>query len=162
MANRMMVAAFGSLIGSIAVSALLSCIGPAPSGHSPDPRGAFAAWCSQPAPGQPGFSRGDQQAGATPEEWAAAGNVRVSFKQEIVPLLRQHCAACHTSTSSSGQAIEMFDARSEPRHAMIAANVGPMLLEIQTGRMPAGKPNSIPAEQFRALDVWAASGAPDN
>lgn len=91
-----------------------------------------------------------------------AAAARVSFQKEVVPVLWQHCGSCHTAGAIGAGALTMFDPLGRPDHGAIRDQVGRILLEIQTGRMPAGKPNSVPPEQFRAIDVWSASGTPDN
>lgn len=94
--------------------------------------------------------------------FVVGGEARVSFQRDVVPVLRLHCAGCHTAPGPGAEALAIFDAAGNPNHAVVEARVGQMLLEIQTGRMPEDKPNSVPPAAFRALDVWAASGTPDN
>lgn len=89
-------------------------------------------------------------------------DAKVSFKIQVAPVLWQHCGACHTSGGAGAGAVEMFTALGEPQYPAIRSHIGQILLEIQTGRMPAGKPNSVPAAQFNLIDVWSASGMPNN
>ena len=95
-------------------------------------------------------------------DFEVAGEALVSFKRDVAPVLRLHCAGCHTAPALDAAVPAFFDAAGNPDHAVVQAHAGLMLLELQTGRMPKGKPDSVPADQFRTLDVWAASGAPDN
>jgi hypothetical protein len=37
-----------------------------------------------------------------------------------------------------------------------------MLLEIQAGRMPKGKPDSLTQAEFDTLDMWGAAEMPNN
>lgn len=85
-----------------------------------------------------------------------------SYRLEVIPILRQHCASCHTAGGPGAKALAMFDAAGEPRYTAIKENIGRMLLEIQAGRMPKGKPNSLSKEEFDVLDLWGAAEMPDN
>jgi mono/diheme cytochrome c family protein len=85
-----------------------------------------------------------------------------SYRLEVIPILRQHCASCHTAGGAGAEALAMFDAAGEPQFAAIKENIGRMLLEIQSGRMPKGKPNSLSKEEFDVLDLWGAAEMPDN
>ena len=86
----------------------------------------------------------------------------VKFRTEVVPILRQHCASCHTAGGAGAAALTMFDEQGEPQHAAIQRQIGRMLLEIQSGRMPKGKPDSLSEDEFNTLDRWGAAEAPDN
>ena len=94
------------------------------------------------------------------ERFSVGGSAKVSFGKDVVPVLRRHCAECHTG--SCGNGVAFFDAAGYPTHRAVERHAGQILLSLQTGRMPAGRPYAIPSDQFRLLDVWAASGAPDN
>lgn len=85
-----------------------------------------------------------------------------SYRLEVIPILRQHCASCHTAGGGGSKALTMFDAAGEPQYAAIKENIGRMLLEIQSGRMPKGKPNSLTKAEFDVLDLWGAAEMPDN
>jgi mono/diheme cytochrome c family protein len=85
-----------------------------------------------------------------------------SYRLEVIPILRQHCAGCHTAGAGGARALTMFDAAGEPQYAAIKENIGRMLLEIQSGRMPKGKPNSLTKAEFDVLDLWGAAEMPDN
>jgi hypothetical protein len=85
-----------------------------------------------------------------------------SYRLEVIPILRQHCASCHTAGGPGAEALTMFDAAGEPQYAAIKENIGRMLLEIQSGRMPKGKPDSLSKEEFDVLDLWGAAEMPNN
>ena len=97
-----------------------------------------------------------------PAASVAPGTAAVSFKTQVVPVLDQHCAACHTAGRGGANAVEMFDAEGEAKHAVIAARIGDMVQAIESGRMPLGKPGSVPAEAIATLKAWQAAGAPAN
>ncbi|MFP5501718.1 MAG: hypothetical protein ACLGIN_04460 [Candidatus Sericytochromatia bacterium] len=92
----------------------------------------------------------------------AASPGTVSFKTQVVPVLDQHCAACHTAGRGAAAAVEMFDAEGEAKHPVIAARIGDMVQAIESERMPLGKPGSVPAEAIEMLKAWQAAGAPAN
>lgn len=93
-------------------------------------------------------------------DFVVGGAAKVSFARDVAPVLRRHCAECHVGSCASGLAF--FDAAGNPQHAVVGRHVGQILLELQTGRMPAGRPYAVPSDQFKLIDVWGASGAPDN
>lgn len=125
----------------LALAALVGCAVQAPPSESP-------------------HAHHHPQAGG--ETFVAGGEALVSFKRDVVPVLRLHCAGCHTAPTAEADAVALFDAAGNPDHAVVQAHIGQMLLELQTGRMPMGEPYSVPPEQFRLLDVWGASGTPEN
>lgn len=86
----------------------------------------------------------------------------VSFRTQVVPVLRQHCAGCHTAGTSGAHALTMFDAEGAPQHRPVKAQFGRLLIELQAGRMPKGQPYSLTSEEFTLLDMWGAAEMPDN
>lgn len=117
--------------------------------------GALAIGCTAVLP--PG-----SQGSPAPAASVAPGTTPVSFKTQVAPVLDQHCAACHTAGRGGANAVEMFDAEGEAKHAVIAARIGDMVQAIESGRMPLGKPGSVPAEAIETLKAWQAAGAPAN
>jgi hypothetical protein len=97
-----------------------------------------------------------------PADLANVTDVGISFRSQVVPVLRTHCAGCHTEGGEGAAHLMMFDGRGEPQHAVIRGAMGRMLLEIQAGRMPKGRPNSLTLEEFKTLDSWGATEMPDN
>lgn len=139
MPNRIALATLAMLVAAFGATALSSCARPAQEAAAAN----MAGWCA-------------------PSAAPIAGEVQVSFRRDVVPMLRSHCASCHAPGGAGAEALMMFDAGGAPQHAAIRAHAGRMLLELQTGRMPQGRPYSVPPAQFRQLDVWSASGLPDN
>lgn len=114
----------------------------------------------QPGPAtEPTAGHGGGHATPSAEDLAAPAK---SYRLEVIPILRQHCAGCHTAGGPGAKALAMFDAAGEPRYTAIKENIGRMLLEIQAGRMPKGKPNALSKEEFDVLDLWGAAEMPDN
>lgn len=112
-----------------------------------------------------GEAGSEGHAAATPA--AGVGAVPVddtprSFRSEVVPILRKHCASCHTAGRGGAAALTMFNAAGEPQYEAVKENIGRMLLEIQSGRMPKGKPDSLTQDEFDALDMWGAAEMPNN
>jgi mono/diheme cytochrome c family protein len=91
-----------------------------------------------------------------------AGEKPVSFRDQVVPVLRQHCATCHTAGGPGASYVTMFDAQGAPQYANVKDSIGWMLLAIQNGRMPKDAPNSLSKDEFDTLDNWAAADTPDN
>ncbi|MOA66649.1 hypothetical protein D3C78_1934860 [compost metagenome] len=56
----------------------------------------------------------------------------------------------------------MFDAEGAAQYEAIKEQFGRMLLEIQSGRMPKGAPNSLSQAEFDTLDQWGAAEMPNN
>lgn len=86
----------------------------------------------------------------------------VSFKTDVTPVLTQHCAACHTAGRGGAAAVEMFSAAGEAQHAKIAPAIANMIAAVKAGRMPKGKPGSVPEAQIKTLENWQSAGAPNN
>jgi hypothetical protein len=85
----------------------------------------------------------------------------VSFRSEVVPVLQEHCAGCH-SLGRQAASVPMFDSRGAPIHRAIKTHFFHMLLAIEEGTMPRGKPGSVPADKVGLLKAWWEAGAPDN
>lgn len=85
-----------------------------------------------------------------------------SFRGEVVPVLRQHCAGCHTLGRPGAQRVPMFDADGEALYEGLKPHFYHMLYTIETGQMPKGRPGTVaPAETLR-LKAWWDAGMPDN
>jgi mono/diheme cytochrome c family protein len=117
------------------------------SGHAAGESGADGHAAAQPAAGVDAVPIDD-----TPR----------SFRTEVVPILRKHCASCHTEGRGGAKALTMFNAAGEPQYEAVKENIGRMLLEIQAGRMPKGKPDSLTQAEFDTLDMWGAAEMPNN
>lgn len=101
---------------------------------------------------------------ATPSSPAGGGSSAsaVSFKTDVTPILKQHCAACHSTGGGGAAKVEMFDASGKALHANIGPKIPTMINAIKTGRMPLGNPNSVPEADVKKLEDWAGAGAPNN
>lgn len=86
----------------------------------------------------------------------------VSFKTEVTPILKTHCASCHSTGGPGAGKVEMFDASGEALHGNISPKIASMVNAIKTGRMPLGAPNSVPSADVAKLESWGAAGAPNN
>lgn len=85
-----------------------------------------------------------------------------SYRGEVVPVLRAHCAGCHTLGRPGAAAVPMFDAAGEPLYQVIRLHFYHMIYTIDSGQMPKGKPGSVPAEASLRLKAWRDAGMPDN
>jgi hypothetical protein len=56
----------------------------------------------------------------------------------------------------------MFDAGGEAQYANIKLRAGDMVAAIRNGRMPLGRPGTVPEAQVAKLSDWHAAGAPNN
>lgn len=83
-----------------------------------------------------------------------------SFRNDVVPVLRQHCAACHGPAGPGPFA--MFDDQGNPRYEVIRARMPDMIGAVRQGRMPLGRPGAVPSPQVETLEAWQRAGAPEN
>lgn len=87
----------------------------------------------------------------------------VSFKTDVDPILKQHCSACHTAGRGAAAAmVEMYAADGTAQYDKIKPAIGSMIAAIKAGRMPKGKPGSVPDDQVKKLEAWQAAGTPNN
>ncbi len=104
------------------------------------------------------------------------GTVPVSYKEDIVPLLTEHCGRCHdndgTGTQQSGLAMDSYE------QLMQGTRLGPVihpgdpagstllaLVESRTDpaiRMPIDGHNPLSADEVSQLRRWIKEGAPNN
>jgi uncharacterized membrane protein len=101
-------------------------------------------------------------ASAVPSEAASAAaspGAKVVAFQDVVPILKSHCATCHV-TGGIGP-FAMFDAAGAPQYATVRDHLGGMIDAIKTGKMPLGNPGSVPANEIALLEAWQAAGAPE-
>jgi mono/diheme cytochrome c family protein len=85
-----------------------------------------------------------------------------SFRGEVVPVLREHCAGCHTLGRPGATSVPMFDEAGEALYQGIRPHFYHMLYTIDSGQMPKGRPGSLPAEASLRLKAWRDAGMPDN
>jgi uncharacterized membrane protein len=116
-----------------------------------------AVGCSAVLP--PGFGQSSPAPGASAAPAGGAGVV--SLKADVAPILKNHCAQCHSGPGASA-GLQMFDAGGNAQHATLKARMGDMVGAIKSGYMPLGKPSSVPADQVQKLDDWNKAGGPDN
>jgi len=103
----------------------------------------------------------DQPVGAAqPGGGGGGGDVQVSFKSQVVPILQAHCAKCHTEGRPSPFA--MFNKDGTPNQATVAFRITDMIGAIRTGKMPKDAPGSVTSAEIATLEAWAAQGAQDN
>ncbi|MDB5097344.1 MAG: hypothetical protein JWM80_1765 [Cyanobacteria bacterium RYN_339] len=89
-----------------------------------------------------------------------AATSTLSFRGDVVPILQQHCAACHAQGGMGAGKVLMFDPTG-PRYDVVRVRIKDMLQMIKDGKMPLGKPNSVPADQVATLQAWSDAGAPE-
>jgi mono/diheme cytochrome c family protein len=103
--------------------------------------------------------------GLYPAAWSSGGSTgataTLSFVGDVVPILKSNCAACHTAGGPGAVKVLMFDAAGVPQYTVVRSRIRDMLAAIKDGRMPRGKPGSVPADQVATLLAWANQGAPE-
>lgn len=112
-----------------------------------------------------GHSHDEQEDGGTSgseTEPGGNGTVAVSYKADVVPMLRTHCASCHVPGGGVPTHAYWFDAAGEPQYQAIKDHAGIMVRLIKSGEMPKGRPNAMPPELVEELDAWRTAGAPQN
>ena len=78
----------------------------------------------------------------------------VSFSQEVLPLINQHCTGCHTNSNG----YNLVD------HASIAANADAIVGAMRANGfqlMPQGGP-SLEDYQIKLVECWIEQGKPNN
>jgi uncharacterized membrane protein len=107
---------------------------------------------------------------------ACGGEAKVSFSQDVQPILNQHCTECH-QTGGKGEIASglnltsyaglMTGTRNGPM--VIAGDVeGSNLLVLIEGRadasirMPHGKAQPVSKEHIQTIRNWIAQGASNN
>lgn len=78
----------------------------------------------------------------------------VSFSQEVLPLINQHCTGCHTNSNG----YNLVD------HASIAANANAIVGAMRANGfqlMPQGGP-SLEDYQIKLVECWIEQGKPNN
>jgi mono/diheme cytochrome c family protein len=86
----------------------------------------------------------------------------LSFRDDVVPVLRQHCAGCHTVGRPGARSVPMFDASGGVLYEALKPHFYHMLYTIEVGQMPKGRPGSITAEETALLKAWWDAGMPNN
>lgn len=99
----------------------------------------------------------------TPTPKPGGGEMTVSFKDEVAPILVQRCGQCHVRDSKGGFNTATFAAlmKGPPEGVVIFAGdtIGSRLIEtIETGDMPRGGGRVTPAE-LKTLKDWIKTGA---
>lgn len=84
----------------------------------------------------------------------------VSFRTHVVPVLQEHCQACHV-TGGIGP-FAMFDADGNPQYDTVKSEIGEMVEAIESGKMPKGRPGAVKPEQINILKAWRDAGTPNN
>ena len=88
-------------------------------------------------------------------------DVTVSFKTQVVPILKDHCAKCHVA-GNPNVPFTMFDADGNPQQATVAFRITDMIAAVRAKKMPKDKPGSVSEQELGILEAWNAQGAPDN
>jgi len=80
------------------------------------------------------------------------------FTEDVVPILKTHCAQCHTPAGPGSFA--MFAADGTPDYATIHAKMGQMLQAIDAKRMPPDQTKPVTTQETAMLRAWQSVGAP--
>jgi mono/diheme cytochrome c family protein len=114
--------------------------------------------------------------GALPLVMAGCGGDQVSFSQQVMPILDQHCIECHQADGkglkASGFSMESYgDLMKGTRHGpmIIAGDVlGSNILVLMEGRadpsinMPHGARKQVPKIDIQTIKSWIEQGAKNN
>lgn len=83
----------------------------------------------------------------------------VSFQTQVVPLLQNHCAACHSGPGASR--IALFDAVGSARYTTIKAAISQIVYDVKRGSMPLSG-RRLTQSEAQLLDTWRMEGALNN
>jgi mono/diheme cytochrome c family protein len=166
--HRALALAAGALLAIAGASALAACTGATPPAMDPSPPAAPvalptpdaavpASMTLSPSPA-PTPSADAPSAGPTTAATASPAASGVFLLAHVAPILAQHCKACHVTGGSAPFA--MFDAAGKPLAETVKSRFPAMLAAIEAGRMPMGKPDSVPAAQLAVLKAWQSAGMP--
>jgi len=114
--------------------------------------------------------------GSLPFVMTACGGDKVSYAQDVKPILDQHCIECHQAGGEgltvSGFSMESYDevmkgTRNGPM--IIAGDVeGSNILVLMEGRadpsisMPHGEQKPVPKQDIETIKTWIDQGAKNN
>lgn len=114
--------------------------------------------------------------GSLPFVMTACGGDKISFSQQVKPILEQHCIECHQvggkGLEASGFSMESYDdlmkgTRNGPM--VIAGDVeGSNMLVLMEGRadpsisMPHGEQQPVPKLDIQTIRSWIEQGAKNN
>lgn len=151
----------------LSLVALLLIAGCASSAGTVDPYGNYSqGGYSQPSYGggddggyNGGYNGGYSQptTGSGPGTGMTGGSV--SYSAVVAPLLSQACAGCHTPGGmGNGQ---FFDQSGQLQYQLVAGNIGQIINQVASGRMPQGR-QPLSQQEVAELEAWAQEGAPQN
>ncbi|MFN3430958.1 MAG: hypothetical protein ACK46X_13510 [Candidatus Sericytochromatia bacterium] len=172
MPNRAATIVAGALLAIAGAFALAACTGVLPPTSEPPVHEAApnapVAWPAtdgavpasmaldpSPAPTPSAVTPSASPTAAATSSPAAGG---VFLRSHVAPILAQHCKACHVTGGTAPFAL--FDAAGNPLADTVKARFSGMVTAIESGRMPMGKPDSVPADQLAVLKAWQAAGMP--
>ncbi|MNT67474.1 hypothetical protein D3C72_2056250 [compost metagenome] len=114
----------------------------------------------------------DPAAGASPSPSPAAAspspavptNATVSFADDVEPILRNRCSACHTVGSGRGASeVAMFNRAGQVQYWEIADEIDDIIEKIEDGEMPKGAPpGTVKPSELATLRAWQRAGTPNN
>ena len=122
----------------------------------------IAGCSSSPTPaGQAPAAQAQQQAAQATGGGGGSSDVAVSFKGQVLPILKEHCARCHVAGSASVP-FTMFAADGSPQQETVAYRITDMIAAIRAKKMPKDAPGSVSEAEVSTLEAWAAQGSLDN
>jgi hypothetical protein len=93
----------------------------------------------------------------------------VKFRTQVVPILSNHCAQCHTTGGPGASSVLMFTRNSAgalvASYTNISTNIDEMITAIETRRMPKDRVtanNEVGSSELTTLKTWRDDGAPNN
>ena len=91
----------------------------------------------------------------TPQE--VCDNIDASFSKDILPLINNKCAPCHTTGNSGGHTWTNYDEVFADKNLILSA----INHEPSTSNMPQGE-NKLSEDIIEMFDCWVINGALDN
>jgi mono/diheme cytochrome c family protein len=87
--------------------------------------------------------------------------VTVLFGADVVPILENNCAACHTTGGAGAALLTMFNSGGAVDYTAVSGAIDTILSKVTTNQMPQGGPPLSEAEK-ETLRTWMDEGALNN
>jgi mono/diheme cytochrome c family protein len=85
----------------------------------------------------------------------------VLFGADVVPILENNCAACHTTGGAGAAKLTMFNSGGAVDYTAVSGAIDTILSKVTTNQMPMGGPPLSDADK-EMLRAWKSEGAQNN